>query len=209
MIPKTLLHTLACCLLLPLALLASGNAAAQLYAREAPPGSAFIRAYNNSASSGVALSIASQPQPPMAAYSASPYLFLPAGPAMVTIGGGGRQLNLQAGHYYTLVGSGSDIASYELSGGLNRVKSMIAIFNLLPDTTLGMNTVDGAIPVFAGVAPGTATQREINPLKLGVRLYEGTTALTDVPPVTLSAGKVFSLFVGGSKASPVLVWNED
>jgi len=188
---------------------ACAPAQAQLYAREAPAGSAFVRAYNNTAGAGVALTIANKIQPPMLSYAPSAYLFLPPGDVPLEVGPHSKTVKLLGGHYYTAVASADGIAMYELSGVLNRTKAMIALFNLMPDTTLGMKTVEGKIAVFEGVKPGTSVQREINPLKLNVALFDGDQQVSVAPTIALGSGKVFSLFVGGTRGSPVMVWNED
>jgi alginate O-acetyltransferase complex protein AlgF len=59
------------------------------------------------------------------------------------------------------------------------------------------------------VAPNTTTQRPINPLKLNLAVFNGDKKIADVPSVTLERGKSFSLFVGGSESTPILVWNSD
>lgn len=187
----------------------STPALAQLYAREAPPNSAFVRVFNNTANSGVTVKIGDKTQPPLLPFTASPYIFVPPGEYAVKVGSHQKSVALDANHFYTAVDGDSDLSLLELSGVLNRLKSMIAIFNLMPATTVSMKTADGKASVFESVASGGTAQREINPLKLTFALFNGEQKISDLPPVSLDRGKVFSLFVSGSQASPVLVWNED
>lgn len=191
------------------ALLATEPAVAQLYAAAAPANSAFVRVYNNTANAGLPVQIGSAAQPALMAYSAGDYQFLPPGEVVVRAGSHQKTLTLVANHYYTAVVSREGLAPYELSGVLNRLKAMVAIFNLMPETTLSLKTADGKATVFDGVAPGLAAQREINPLKLTLAVFDKATLLGAAPPVALDRGKVFSLFVSGSAASPVMVWNDD
>jgi len=185
------------------------TASAQLYAAAAPANSAFIRVYNNTANAGLPVQIGAAAQPALMAYSASDYQFLPPGQVLVKAGAHQKTMSLVANHYYTAVVSREGLAPYELSGVLNRLKAMVAIFNLMPATTLSLKTADGKASVFEGVAPGLAAQREINPLKLNLAVFDNATLIGSAPPVALDRGKVFSLFVSGSATSPVMVWNDD
>lgn len=211
--PLTSRHRFTCRALLGLAVCFGAALAlpaqAQLYAREAPPNSAFIRAFNNTANTGVGVKIGEQTEPPLLSYAASAYLFREPGDVVLKVGPREKTVKLEANHFYTAVETSNGIVMFELSGVLNRLKAMIAIFNLMPATAVGLKTADGKATVFETVAPGTSAQREINPLKLSLGLFNGPTKLTDVPPVALDRGKVFSLFVSGSEAYPVMIWNED
>lgn len=191
------------------ALLATAPAQAQLYAAAAPANSAFIRVYNNTANAGLPVQIGTAAQPALMAYSAGDYQFLPPGEVLVRAGVHQKTMSLAANHYYTAVVSREGLVPYELSGVLNRLKAVVAIFNLMPATTLSLKTADGKASVFEGVVPGQAAQREINPLKLTLAVFDQATLLGAAPPVALDRGKVFSLFVSGTAASPVMVWNDD
>ena len=192
-----------------LALISTLPAQAQLYSAIAPANSAFIRVYNDSANAGIPVQIGAATQPTLTPYSASNYLFLPPGDVMVKVGPHQQLIPLVANHYYTAVTSSSGLKVLELSGVLNRLKSMVAIFNLMPATTLSLKTADGKATVFEGVGPVKAMQREINPLKLTLAVFSEGNLVGATPPVALDRGKVFSLFVSGSLASPVMVWNDD
>lgn len=188
---------------------AAAPAQAQLYAREAPSNSAYVRAFNNTANAGVNVKIGDKAQPALLSFTASHYMFLPPAEYQIKVGSHQKTVTLEGNHFYTAVETNDGIVMFELSGVLNRLKSMIAMFNLMPSTTLALKTADGKTAVFENVAPGASAQREINPLKLTLGVFDGDQKLSDAPLVALDRGKVFSLFIGGSKASPVMVWNED
>jgi alginate O-acetyltransferase complex protein AlgF len=187
----------------------SAIAQAQLYAREAPPGSAFIRVFNATAGTGVPVQIADKTQTPLLPYTASEYIFLPPGAYPVKVGSQTQTFKVEGAHYYTVSASATGLTLFDLHGELTKLKSMISLYNVMPGTTLGLKTADGATPVFESVAPNTTTQRPINPLKLNLAVFNGEKKIADVPPVTLERGKSFSLFVGGSEVTPILVWNND
>jgi len=184
-------------------------AEAQLYAREAPPGSAYVRVFNATPAGGVPVQIGDRSQPPLLPFSAGNYIFLPPGSYPVRVGSQSQSFKLEGDHYYTVSASPTGLTLFDLHGELTKLKSMISLYNVMPDMTLGLKTADGATPVFESVAPNTTTQRPINPLKLNLAVFNGEKKLADVPPITLERGKSFSLFVGGSEATPILVWNND
>ena len=182
---------------------------AQLYAREAPPNSAFIHVFNATPVGGVNVQIADKTQPPLLPYAASAYVFLPPGECTVQAGSHKQSFQLEGNHYYTVSATADGLQLFEFHEALTGLKAMIALFNLMPATTLALKTADGATAVFDTVAPNTSTQRAINPLQLNLALFSGGRKIADVPPVALERGHSFSLFAGGSATTPILVWNRD
>jgi alginate O-acetyltransferase complex protein AlgF len=203
----THLRFLWACLLLTGGFISTAHA--QLYAREAPPGSAFIRVFNATPAGGVHVQIGDKSQPQLAPYTAGAYIFLPPGSYPVKVGAQNQAFQLDGDHYYTVSAAPDGLKLFDLHGELTKLKSMISLYNVMPQTTLSLKTADGATPVFESVAPNTTTQRPINPLKLNLAVFNGDKKIADVPSVTLERGKSFSLFVGGSESMPILVWNND
>jgi len=187
----------------------SPAAHAQLYAREAPPNSAFIHIFNATPVAGVNAQIADRAQPPLLPYTASAFIFLPPGECAVQAGSRKQSFTLEGNHYYTVAASADGLHLFEFHEPLTGLKAMIALFNLMPGVTLALKTADGATAVFDAVAPNTSTQRTINPLKLDLALFSGDKKIATVPPVELERGRSFSLFAGGSPGAPILVWNKD
>jgi alginate O-acetyltransferase complex protein AlgF len=197
---------------LTFAVLACGGSPAtraQLYAREAPPGSTFVHVFNGTPSTGVNVQIGDRALPPLLPYTATPYIFLPPGEHIVQAGAHKQPFALQGNHYYTVVATAEGLRLFEAHEPLTRLKALIGLFNLIPDTTLSLKTADGATAVFEGVAANTSTQRTINPLKLDLALFSGDKKIADVPSTPLERGRSFSLFVSGTESTPVLVWNKD
>lgn len=184
-------------------------AQAQLYAREAPPGAAFIHVFNATPNTGVTGQIDDKSLPPLLPYSASEYVFLTPGEHSVQVAGVKQPFKLDGGHFYTVAAESGGLQLFEFHEPLTKLKAMIAVFNLLPATTLSLKTADGATAVFDSVAPHTNMQRTINPLKLNLALFDGTRKIVDVPEIRPERGQSFSLFVSGTDALPVLVVNKD
>jgi alginate O-acetyltransferase complex protein AlgF len=182
---------------------------AQLYAREAPPGSTFVHVFNATPATGVNVQVGDKALPPLLPYTATAYIFLPPGQHSVQAGAHKETFALEGNHYYTVVANADGLKLFEFHEPLTRLKAMIGLFNLMPGTTLSLKTGDGATAVFDGVAPNTSIQRTINPLKLSLALFSGDRKIADVPATPLERGQSFSLFVCGTETTPVLVWNKD
>ena len=181
---------------------------AQLYAREAPPNSAFIHVFN-ATPSRVNVQIGERSQTPLQPYTATSFIFLPPAEYTVVVGRHTQSFRLEANHYYTVAAHTDDLKLLNFHEPLSRLKAAIALFNLMDGATLSLKTADGATPVFEAVAPGTAVQRLINPLQLNLALFSDDRKVAGVPPISPQRGQSFSLFVAGSSAAPVLIWNQD
>jgi alginate O-acetyltransferase complex protein AlgF len=195
--------------LLILAFAWSPSAHAQLYAREAPPGSTYIHVFNGTPASGMNVQIGDKALPSLLPYSATPFIFLPPGQYVVQAGASKQSFTLEGNHYYTVIASANGLQLLEAHEPLTKLKALIGFFNLMPGATLALKTADGATPVFESVAPNTSAQRTINPLKVNFALFSGDKKVADVPPVPLERGQSHSLFVCGTETTPVLVWNKD
>jgi alginate O-acetyltransferase complex protein AlgF len=192
------------------ALLACTPAAhAQLYAREAPPGSAFIHVFNATPNAGVPVQIGDRVQPPLSPFTASSYIFLPPGEYIVRAGPYTQPFKLEGNHYYTVSGNANGLRLFDFNEPLTKLKATVALFNLTPDLTLTLKTAEGGATVFDSVAPASSAQRAINPLQLNLALFNGDKKIANVPQVALQRGQSFSLFVSGTQVSPVLVWHKD
>jgi hypothetical protein len=75
-------------------------AKAQLYAKQAPPGSAFVHVFNDSASSGVSVQVGDVAQQALLPYTATSYIFLPPGTHTVQAGAHRQSFVLEGDHYY-------------------------------------------------------------------------------------------------------------
>src|SRR3546814_4056982 len=60
--------------------------------------------------------------------------------------------------------------------------------------------------VVDGIKANDSGHREVNPVKASLVVFNGDTRLAAAKPMTLERGKVYSLFVTGTTASPVLTW---
>lgn len=76
----------------------------------------------------------------------------------------------------------------------------------LSDKALTLKTADGKTDVVKSVAAKGRGEREINPVKVSLALYDGDKKVGDVKPVALERGEAAVLYVTGSGSSISPVW---
>ena len=86
----------------------------------------------------------------------------------------------------------------------NKRKALLRVQNLT-DNTLSLKTADGKAVVDA-VAPDASGQREVNPVKVSLALFDGNRKVSDLKPVSLARGEVVSLYITGSGKALSPVW---
>jgi len=177
-----------------------------LYAAAPPPDSTFVRVTNGTPVAGVAARIGTQPLPGLPPFTSSNYVFLQPGEVEVELAGHQKRFSVEASHYYTVAHTVDGLKLFDLKGFTSQLKSMVVLFNLLPDTTLSLKTADGKTTVFAEVGPYAAAQREINPLTVQLALFRGDDKLIDVPPKSFERGQPATLVIAGSSTAPNVNW---
>ena len=196
----------ACALALGLGALHAEAGEGGLYAPNAPKGSAFVRAYN-AGNSELSVSVGNTDLSDIAPLASSDFSFLPAGSYSAQVGSANLPVQLDADRYYTLVNQpGSAPKLVEEPPFHNKQKALLRVQNL-SDSALTLKTADGKTPVVEAVAPNGRGEREINPVKVGLALFDGERKVSDLKPVSLARGEVVCLYVTGSagKLSPVWV----
>jgi alginate O-acetyltransferase complex protein AlgF len=76
----------------------------------------------------------------------------------------------------------------------------------LSDQALTLKTADGKTEVVKPVAAKARGEREINPVKVSLALYEGDKKVSDLKPVALERGEAAVLYVTGSGSNLSPVW---
>ena len=184
---------------------AFAGADAALYGPSAPKGSTFVRLYNAS-SAPAAASVGNTQIKQVGAQGSSDFSFLPGGDYTAQVGGKSVPVKLAADKYYTLVNSASGNPQLiEEPPFKNKQKALVRVQNL-SDQQLTLKTADGKTEVVSNVAPQSHGDREINPVKVNLALFDGAKKVSDLKPVTLERGEVVCLYVtGDSKLNPVWV----
>ncbi|MDF9895279.1 UNVERIFIED_ORG: alginate O-acetyltransferase complex protein AlgF [Pseudomonas vranovensis] len=198
----------ACALAAGLSLLslqAFAGADAALYGPTAPKGSTFVRIYNASAQP-VNASVGNTQINAVAAQGSSDFSFMPQGDYSAKVGSQSLPVKLAADHYYTLVNNASGQPQLvEEPPFRNKQKSLVRVQNL-SDQALTLKTADGKTEVVKPVAAKARGEREINPVKVSLALYEGDKKVSDLKPVALERGEAAVLYVTGSGSNLSPVW---
>lgn len=177
---------------------------AALYGPAAPKGSSFVRLYNAGLQSAT-VKVGSASITSTAPQGGSAFSFLPAGSYTAEVGGKSLPVKLEADQYYTLVNTPEAPQLVVDPAFYNRQKALVRLHNLT-DKTLSLKTKDGATQVVEPVEPGKHGDREINPVKVNLALYEGEKRLSDLETTLLERGEVTALFVTQSQGRLMPVW---
>ncbi|EJN24667.1 MULTISPECIES: alginate O-acetyltransferase AlgF [Pseudomonas] len=181
----------------------AGDAA--LYGPTAPKGSSFVRVYN-AANAEVSATVGSTNLSEVAPLSSTDFSFMPGGDYSAKVGSQTLPVKLAGDHYYTLVNNASGAPQLiEEPPFKNKQKSLVRVQNL-SDKALTLKTADGKTEVVPSVAAKGRGEREINPVKVSLALYDGATKVGDVKPVALERGEAAVLYVTGSGSSLSPVW---
>ncbi|MFQ6574590.1 alginate O-acetyltransferase AlgF [Pseudomonas sp. UM16] len=198
----------ACALAAGLSLLslqAFAGADAALYGPSAPKGSSFVRIYNAS-NQTVSASVGNTQITDVAAQASSDFSFMPQGDYSAKLGSQSVPVKLASDHYYTLVNNASGQPQLvEEPPFKNKQKSLVRVQNL-SDQALTLKTADGKTEVVKPVAAKARGEREINPVKVSLALYEGDKKVSDLKPVALERGEAAVLYVTGSGSNLSPVW---
>ncbi|WP_339528839.1 alginate O-acetyltransferase AlgF [Pseudomonas mucidolens] len=182
---------------------AGGDAA--LYGPVAPKGSSFVRLFNAS-NQEVSATVGNTALNDVAPLGSSDFSFLPGGDYSAKVGSQAVTVKLAADHYYTLVNSGSAQPQLiEEPPFKNKQKSLVRVQNL-SDKALTLKTADGKTEVVKVVAAKGRGEREINPVKVSLALFDGDKKVGDLKPVALERGEAAVLYVTGQGSNLSPVW---
>jgi len=182
---------------------AGGDSA--LYGPTAPKGSSFVRIYN-AGNAEVSATVGTTNLSDVAPLSSSDFSFMPGGDYSAKVGSQSLPVKLAGDHYYTLVNNASGAPQLiEEPPFKNKQKSLVRVQNL-SDKALTLKTADGKTEVVPTVAAKGRGEREINPVKVSLALYDGDKKVGDVKPVALERGEAAVLYVTGSGSSLAPVW---
>ncbi|MDI3354084.1 alginate O-acetyltransferase AlgF [Pseudomonas sp. UYIF39] len=182
---------------------AGGDSA--LYGPTAPKGSSFVRVYN-AGNAEVSAAVGTTNLAEVAPLSSTDFSFMPGGDYSAKVGSQTLPVKLAGDHYYTLVNNASGAPQLiEEPPFKNKQKSLVRVQNL-SDKALTLKTADGKTEVVPTVAAKGRGEREINPVKVSLALYDGDKKVGDVKPVALERGEAAVLYVTGTGSSLAPVW---
>lgn len=202
---KSLLKTCALAAGISLFTLQAFAGDSALYGPTAPKGSTFVRVYNAS-SSEISASVGNTNMNEVAPQASTAFSFMPQGDYTAKLGSQSVPVKLASDQYYTLVNNASGKPQLvEEPPFRNKQKSLVRVQNL-SDKALTLKTADGKTEVVKTVAAKGTGEREINPVKVSLALYDGDKKVTDLKPVALERGEAAVLYITGSGSGLSPVW---
>jgi alginate O-acetyltransferase complex protein AlgF len=178
---------------------------AGLYDPLPPEGSVFIRYINASADTGSKKVGANGKDSEYAkAGDITPYFTVPQGKTKIGFGDVSLEQETVSGKFYTVIWTGGDkLQVIEDPANDNRAKSQILFYNVASDDAVALKTADGKVEIVAATAKGQSGVRQINPVKVSLAAYNGTTKLADVGEQSLERGMTYSAVLLADKK---VVW---
>lgn len=175
-------------------------------ARLAPGTAALVRVFNATAQAPLAARLGDQLIEGIAAFGATEFASLRPGSHRLTVGAVKTRVRLAATRRYTAILTDSGLRVLDHEGPADGLKSQVVVYNLVEGSQLSLRTADGTAAVVEPVAPQAFGSRELNPARVGFKLFDGAVPLVDVAPINLQRGRSFSLFVSGTRTQPRLAW---
>lgn len=178
---------------------------AALYEPSAPPGSAFVRAYNADTES-LDVRVGNVNLNNIDSRDSSDFNYLAAGSYNLSSGNQTLPVKLVSEQFYTLVQlPGGQLQLRDEPPYEGRHKALLRLQNL-SDSPLTLKTADGKTEVITQVAGKASGEREINPLKVRLALFAGANKVSDLEPLVLERGELVCLYVTGSGSNLVSAW---
>ena len=174
----------------------------------APENSAFVRIVNNSDDISIKTTIADKTLTSEGYCQASDYEYVSAGEYKVNIEDMNWSGLLNADKTYTFVLNKNHIKVIEDEVYKNAKKGQFSAYNLTDKTTLSVKTKDGKKTVFPEVSNEQHVSREVNPIKIGLAVYDADNKLVELGTTRFQRGKSNNLFVCGSAENYLANWSE-
>ncbi|MDX3909064.1 MAG: alginate O-acetyltransferase AlgF [Sphingobium sp.] len=178
--------------------LLAGAAVAQdatLYAPPPPADAAAIRVMTAGGQAPAVLvgSTRFQPKPGLP----SGYRHVKQGQLPVTVGAQKVARPFAAGRYYSIVTGNFGREQFRIFSDPkpSLSKATVVFYNLSSMDQVSLKTADGKITLQPNVAHGASASREVNPLRVGFAVYQGSRKLGEVPAVQLRRGATLGIFL--------------
>lgn len=163
-----------------------------LYEMAAPPDSAFVRVVNiTEGQVGVEMDDWRQSLSPR---QAGDYLYRPAGKAQITVGGKPFEFGFEARSVQTLVFDGAALVAHQDIYFNNRLKALLVMYNL-SDQPATLQTLNGAVSVIGPLIAGSSGEREINGVKVALRVALDSGVELPLDEVVLQRGRIYTVLV--------------
>lgn len=172
----------------------------------APADSAFVRLINNDGDKAVSAKVGEKLLVSKAYCQASDYEYVTAGNYELMIDDKDWAGHLQANKSYTFVVNETQLAVIEEDVFNNPKKGQFSTYNLTDKDSIAVKTKDGKKAVFPEVPGNAYVSREVNPIKIGLSVYEADKPLADIAATRFQRGQSNNLFVCGSQNTYQTSW---
>jgi alginate O-acetyltransferase complex protein AlgF len=172
-----------------------------LYDPLPPEGSAFVRFISESAESGSKQAKANDKgYDYLNSKQVSSYYVIPQGSVKTAIGAATKDFNAESGKFYTVVlNEGGALEVKDDPKNENEAKSQIVFYNLTDKPDLSLKTADGKVEIVPPLSAGQVGDKQINPVKVSIAIFDGDKKLKDLGPVSLERGASYSAIAMNDK----------
>lgn len=172
-----------------------------LYEMAAPPNSAFIRVINVT-DEQVALAMDDWRQS-LAPGQGGDYLYRPGGAAQLQVNGKQFAFDFAKRSVQTLVFDGASLVPHQDTYFSSRLKALLVMYNLSAQPAT-LQTSNGAVNVIGPLSAGSSDERQINGVKVSLKVALDSGVELPLEEVVLQRGRVYTVLVtsdsGGSQA---------
>lgn len=172
-----------------------------LYDPLPPEGSAFVRFVSESPENGSKQAKANDKGYDYLNFKqVSSYYVIPKGAVKASIGSAAKDFNAESGKFYTVVlNEGGALEVKDDPKNENEAKSQIVFYNLTDKPDLSLKTADGKVVIVPPLSAGAVGDKQINPVKVSIAIFDGDTKLKDLGPVSLERGASYSAIAMNDK----------
>ncbi len=170
-----------------------------LYEMAAPPDSAFVRVVN--LTSGQLELAMDEWRQSLAPGRAGDYLYRPGGDAQLQVNGQPFAFSFAARSVQTLAYDGERLTAFEDTYFNSRLKALVVMYNLVAQGA-SLQTANGAVTVIGPLAASESADREINGVKVALRVSLDDGASLPLDEAVLQRGRVYSVWVVAGESGP-------
>jgi alginate O-acetyltransferase complex protein AlgF len=170
---------------------------AGLYDPLPPEGSAFVRFLSEAPGNGSLQAKAnSKGYDYLTSSQVSSYYVVPQGNVKAEIGAATKDFNAEAGKFYTVVLSEAETLDIKTDPqNENQAKSQVIFYNLSDKDNLSLKTTDGKVVVVPPLTAGAVGDKQINPVKVSLGIFEGDQLVKDLGSVSLERSASYSAII--------------
>ncbi len=174
---------------------AHANMDSGLYDPVPPEGSAFVRFLSDRNTTGSIEAKANNKGYDYLNYKdVSSYYVVPKGNVESVIGDTKTTFQAEPGKFYTVILNDTNTLEVKTDPqNDNQAKSQILFYNLSNTDKLALKTTDGKIEVVPSLEAGGTGEKQINPVKVSLAIYNGDKIVKDLGEISLERAKSYTV----------------